>query len=268
MIKQNYHTHTYYCDGKNSPEEMTLKAIESGFDILGFSGHGHTGIDNSYCMSIENTRKYIADISVLKEKYKDKILLLCGIEQDIVSDDDISDFDYAIGSSHYILRGNDFYPVDGSKEEFDYLVNNVFNGSVEAFAEEYFENVSTVVDKTNCRIIGHLDLISKNFERFNIIETDKYLSFAEKTVRKLVKYNIPFEINTGAIARGYRTAPYPSENILRMIKENDGKIIFASDCHDKAHLDCFFSESVILAKKVGFTKRSILTLNGIEEIDL
>lgn len=268
MIKQNYHTHTYYCDGKNSPEEMVLKAIELGFDILGFSGHGHTNIDGSYCMSIENTKKYIADINVLKEKYKDKILILCGIEQDIVSDDDISEFDYAIGSSHYILRGTTFYPVDGSVAEFDYLVNNVFNGSYEAFAEEYFENASTVVEKTNCQIIGHIDLISKNFERLGLKETDKYLSFAEKAVKKLVKYNVPFEINTGAIARGYRTSPYPSENILKMIKEHGGKIIFTSDCHNKDYLDCFFNESLILAKKIGFTKRCIFTHDGIEEIML
>ena len=28
MIKTNYHTHTLYCDGKNSPEEVILSAIE------------------------------------------------------------------------------------------------------------------------------------------------------------------------------------------------------------------------------------------------
>ena len=99
-------------------------------------------------------------------------------------------------------------------------------------------------------------------------ETEKYLSFAEKAVKKLVKYNVPFEINTGAIARGYRTSPYPSENILKMIKECGGKIIFSSDCHHKNYLECFFAESEALAKKVGFTKRCILTPNGIEEIDL
>ena len=268
MIKQNYHTHTFYCDGKNSPEEMVLKAIESDFTILGFSGHGHTGIDGSYCMSVENTKNYIEDITALKEKYKNKIVILCGIEQDIVSDDDISMFDYSIGSSHYILRGDDFYPVDGSMTEFESLVNCVFKGSYEAFAEEYFENVSTVVEKTKCQIIGHIDLVSKNFERLGLKETEKYLSFAEKAVKKLVKYNVPFEINTGAIARGYRTSPYPSENILKMIKECGGKIIFSSDCHHKNYLECFFAESEALAKKVGFTKRCILTPKGIEEIDL
>ena len=36
---QNLHTHTTYCDGKNTAEEMVQKAIELGFRSLGFSGH-------------------------------------------------------------------------------------------------------------------------------------------------------------------------------------------------------------------------------------
>ena len=29
MIKANYHTHTIYCDGENTPEDMILSAIEN-----------------------------------------------------------------------------------------------------------------------------------------------------------------------------------------------------------------------------------------------
>lgn len=268
MIKENYHTHTFYCDGKNSPEELIEKALELNFNILGFSGHGHTKRDSSYCMSLENTQKYIAQINILKEKYKDKILILSGIEQDIISDDGVSSFDYIIGSSHYIVRGEHFYPVDGSIKEFESLVKNVYKNSFLDFAKEYFENVSEVYNITKCHIIGHFDLISKNFERLNINESDKYLYYAEEAVKKLVKHNVPFEINSGAIARGYRTTPYPSENILKMIKNYGGKIIFNSDCHDKKYLDCYFCEAEILAKSIGFTKRCIIDEEGIREIDL
>ncbi len=268
MIKENYHTHTYYCDGKNSPEEMVEKAIELNFNVLGFSGHGHTDKDESYCMSLKNTKKYLEDIAVLKEKYKDKLLILSGIEQDIISTDDVSSFDYVIGSSHYIFREKKFYPVDGSIEEFENLLKEVYNGSFIEFAKEYYENVSEVCDITKCQIIGHIDLISKNFERLNIKETDEYLSLVEKAIKKLVKYNVPFEINSGAIARGYRTTPYPSENILKMIKNYGGKIIFSSDCHNKDYLNCYFDEAEKLAKKVGFTKRCIIDDKGIREIDL
>ena len=36
-MKQNLHTHSIFCDGKDTIEEMTLEAISKGFDILGFS---------------------------------------------------------------------------------------------------------------------------------------------------------------------------------------------------------------------------------------
>ena len=60
-MRQNLHTHSTYCDGKNSIRDMIETAIEKKFDILGFSGHGYMPLDNC-SMSVENTRKYIAEV--------------------------------------------------------------------------------------------------------------------------------------------------------------------------------------------------------------
>ena len=46
-IKCNYHTHTKYCDGKNTPDEMVQRAIELGFTHLGFSEHSSCSITNA-----------------------------------------------------------------------------------------------------------------------------------------------------------------------------------------------------------------------------
>ena len=67
----NLHTHTNFCDGKNSAEEMIVSAIEKGFVSLGFSGHGYTKDDTSYCMT--DTDGYIKEIKRLKAKYKKDI---------------------------------------------------------------------------------------------------------------------------------------------------------------------------------------------------
>lgn len=76
----NLHTHTTFCDGKNSPEEMVLSAISKGFSVLGFSGHGYTSYDLSYCM--KDMGGYISTVNMLKEKYKDKIEIYLGVEED------------------------------------------------------------------------------------------------------------------------------------------------------------------------------------------
>ena len=37
--KTNYHMHTTFCDGKNTPEEMVQEALARGFTTIGFSSH-------------------------------------------------------------------------------------------------------------------------------------------------------------------------------------------------------------------------------------
>ena len=60
MIKTNFHTHTTFCDGKNTAEEVVLSAIEKGFSAIGFSGHGYTPFDLRYCM--QDMEGYIKEI--------------------------------------------------------------------------------------------------------------------------------------------------------------------------------------------------------------
>ena len=61
----NLHTHTHFCDGKDSPEEMVQAAIRAGFVSLGFSGHSFTPCDMSYCMLPESIPLYKAEIRSL-----------------------------------------------------------------------------------------------------------------------------------------------------------------------------------------------------------
>ena len=39
MRLSNYHTHTVYCDGRDTPEELVLEALRLGCPELGFSEH-------------------------------------------------------------------------------------------------------------------------------------------------------------------------------------------------------------------------------------
>ena len=91
MKKFNYHTHTTYCDGKNTPLEIVQKALKLGISELGFSGHASMpplrGGDTSYCMTVENTVKYREEIFRLKKEFSGKIKIFCGIEKDYYSSD-------------------------------------------------------------------------------------------------------------------------------------------------------------------------------------
>ena len=144
----------------------------------------------------------------------------------------------------------------------------MFGGSFEKYAKVYYEDLVNVVEVTKADVIGHVDLITKFCEVDNITLTDEYYRYAEDAVKQLVKTNKPFEINTGAIGRGYRTTPYPDKKLLKIIFEQGGNIMVNSDCHNKDKLDCGYIQAEQLAKEIGFTKRAIITQNGVEYVEL
>lgn len=233
MITQDLHTHTTYCDGKNSPEEMVLSAIEKGLDRIGICTHGYTEFDESYCIPHEKYSEFQAEIAALKEKYKDKIEVLCGVEQDVFSDTETDGFDYVIGSVHYLMAKDEYAPIDEMVEILDYVCEEYFGGDYYAAAESYYKSVARVAEKTNCDIIGHFDLITKFNEGGALFDENnpRYVAAWKSAVDELLKSGKVFEINTGGISRGYRTEPYPAEAIKKYISENGGKFILSSDAH-------------------------------------
>ena len=66
----NLHTHTVYCDGKNSVDEMVEAAINAGLDTIGFSGHFILDVEPPQWWSMDEERVagYRADIIKAKEK--------------------------------------------------------------------------------------------------------------------------------------------------------------------------------------------------------
>ena len=266
MIRENLHTHTLYCDGENTAEEIILAAIDKSFSDIGFSSHSFMDFDKSYCMT--ETEKYRSEISALKEKYRGKIRVWLGLEKDYFSTDDNDAYDYVIGSVHSVLKNGQHFAVDESADVIKNAVENEYQGDYLLFIKDYYKEVSDLVRKTDCDIIGHFDLISKYFDVLGIKENEDYLSVAFTALEELIPYGKPFEINTGAIARGTKKLPYPTFKILKRINELGGKIIFSSDCHNKEYLDCYFKESLEMAKEAGFTKRSVITENGFIEIGL
>ena len=154
----NFHTHTTFCDGKNTPEEVVLAAIEKGFGAIGFSGHGLTAKDSRYCM--QDTEAYIAEVMRLREKYRDRIQVYLGIEEDVIGIVDRSKFEYIIGSSHYCKVDGVYYSIDGSPTHFEKCLA-AFDGNSLAMAEQYYANFSAYILQRKPDIVGHFDLITK-----------------------------------------------------------------------------------------------------------
>ena len=267
MILANFHTHTNFCDGQNAPEEMVQAAIKKGCTALGFSGHAYTPCDTSYCMSLEETQAYKAQVRYLQKKYAGQIDIFLGIEQDYFSEGSTDDYDFVIGSVHYINKDTAYLPVDETYEITKQQISQYFSNDPYAYVEEYYRIVADVAEKTNASIIGHFDLITK-FNRDGVLfdETNpRYISAALDAIEKLMEKPRIFEINTGAIARGYMDRPYPSSFILKAIHDRGGAILLSSDSHNTDSICSNFGLAERLAKDCGFSYTKILTKDGFRD---
>lgn len=265
MIKSNSHTHTEFCDGISTAEDMVLSAIEKGFTSLGFSGHSPMDFPNDWGMKKQDVPLYIKEIERLKEKYKDKIEIVCGIELDADYEGiDLKDFSYSIGSVHQLRFGDEVYYLDYSAEETLRCAKDHFGGNTSLLAKAYFERLSDFIVSTPVTYVGHFDLIMKFNEKTPIFdESDPvYRESALEAVRKILaeKPGMLFEVNTGAMYRKGNKAPYPSEFILDEIKKLGGRVTLTSDAHNTESLDFGYEVAEKLISDCGFDK--VYNLNG------
>ncbi len=268
--KQNLHTHSVYCDGQNTLEELVQTAILKGFDSIGFSGHSHTSTGGCYCMSPEGTLEYKAEIRKLKVKYEDEIKIYCGIEYEMGSDVNLEDFDYIIGASHCMMLDGKSYDLDITVTQTQFIIDHYFGGNGLAFAKAYYEKMATLPNYGKFDILAHMDLITKfaDVEKRLDITSKAYMDLVLSTAEAL-RGKIPlFEVNTGAIARGYRKTPYPAIPIIKALKDMGYGAVITSDCHNKDFLDCYFDESEELLRECGFREKYILTDNGFEPVSI
>lgn len=263
MIQADFHCHTTFVDGKNTPEEMVQAALAMGITTLGFSEHAHVPFDPACSLSPEETNAYRREISRLREKYTDQICILCGIEMDVDSVDDPDAYDYVIGSVHYLQAGGTVYSVDESPAETLRCVNQGFGGDFDAYAKCYYEKLALVPARTKANIAGHFDLLTKFCEHGAApnAQSPVYEQAALEALKSLAGSCV-IEVNTGGITRGWRKTPYPSKNFLCALAEQGGRVVLSSDAHSKDTLLGCFDMAQALVAQCGFTTAGFTDRKG------
>ena len=240
MKLRDLHVHTTFSDGSDSPEAMVRAAIDMGLATLGFADHAHTAFDESWCMAKGSDAAYRAEIARLKTVYAGQIEILCGIEQDLFSDTPTDGYDFVIGSVHYLYRNGTYIPVDESPTLLRTAADEHFGGDMYSLCEAYYQAVSELPARTGATIIGHFDLITKFLERAPLFSPShaRYRAAWRQAANILLEYDLPFEINTGAIRRGYRTEPYPAAEIRAYLRAKGARFLLSGDSHSAKSL-CF-----------------------------
>ncbi len=249
------HTHTVFCDGKNTAEEMVQTAIAKGCKTIGFSGHAPVMAegDTDWCMSDDVLAAYWEEVLRLQLQYANQIEIALGMEKDYFSPKVPISVEYSIGSVHYVKKSGEWIPVDATPELICDAVTRLYGGDYLAYVRDYFDLEADVVNQTQCDIVGHFDLLTKFNERYPYInEFDPtYRRYAYEALDSLLEQNVLIEINTGAISRGWRSTPYPSDFILKRIAEKKGRVILNSDAHSTKHICFRFEEATEFARFCG-----------------
>lgn len=266
-MRANFHTHTTFCDGKQTPEEIVCTAVEQGLSAIGLSGHGYTPFDLRYCM--QDTEGYIAEVKRIKEKYRDKIDVLLGVEEDCFAPVDRERFEYIIGSCHYVCIDGVYYPIDSSYDHFKRCLD-VFDGDILRLAETYFTTFVDYIRRRKPDIVGHFDVITK-FDQVDVARfscSNEYAALARRYAALAAQSGCVFEVNTGPVWRGFRATPLPNAEVLFELKRLDVPVILSSDSHSVDTLDFAAEEMRAYLKDIGFRYTVTLTRDGFAREEL
>lgn len=267
MMYSDLHVHTTFSDGIHSIEEMVESAINKGMISIGISDHSFTPFDHRYCMKQNCLQEYLNEIRKVRAKYKEQIEVYAGLEYDGYSEiSNRSDFDYVIGSCHYIKTWDGYHSVDHAKDEQWSAIETYFDRNPLAYARAYYETCIERAYAHRPDILGHFDVVVKH--GFMDEKQTAYRRMASEALIACMEVTPIVEINTGSVIRKWQDSPFPSEFLLKVILDNGGKIIFSSDSHRSETLTGWFNEAKELAKSIGFKSFMLLRNGEFQEVGL
>lgn len=238
--RYNFHTHTQFCDGRASMEEMVNGAISSGLKYLGFSPHSPIPIESKCNMSKAGVSSYIAEISRLKDLYGDKIEIFAGMEVDFLGEnwgpsiDYIKNLplDFRIGSVHFIKnQKGEYVDIDGRPESFIVKMADCFDNDIRYVIERFYAQTLSMIEAGGFDIIGHFDKIGLNASKYapGIDNERWYVDLVNDTINAIRKAGLIVEINTKHYSAYQRL--FPDKRYIKDLISAGIPLIVNSDAH-------------------------------------
>lgn len=265
MQLSNYHSHCNFCDGRSYPEDFVRFAVARGFRAYGFSSHSPLPFETFWNMSRDDMDEYLAEIARLKAKYEGQIELYVGLEIDFLDrtyNASIPYFknlplDYRIGSIHFlplspVLEERNMACIDGAYSEFARTVDAFFEGDIRRMVRRYFEAEMEMVEAGGIDIVGHIDKIYMNGQRYPGFSLDA--EWYRRPLLDLLDFvrerGLMVEVNTKNLVKKGET--YPHRQFLGELRSRRIPVMVNSDCHYPDLVNDGRAEGFRLLEQVGF----------------
>lgn len=265
MQLSNYHSHCNFCDGRSYPEDFVRFAVARGFRAYGFSSHSPLPFETFWNMSRDDMDEYLAEIARLKAKYEGQIELYVGLEVDFLDrtyNASIPYFknlplDYRIGSIHFlplspVLEERNMACIDGAYSEFARTVDAFFEGDIRRMVRRYFEAEMEMVEAGGIDIVGHIDKIYMNGQRYPGFSLDA--EWYRRPLLDLLDFvrerGLMIEVNSKNLVKKGET--YPHRQFLGELRSRRIPVMVNSDCHYPDLVNDGRAEGFQLLEQVGF----------------
>jgi histidinol-phosphatase (PHP family) len=265
MQNFNLHTHSVYSDGKSQPREIVEEAVRQGLLTLGFSEHSPLPFDNNFSVKTADMPRYVAEITQLKEEFKDKINICCGLEADYLTG--VSEpftitkekyhLEYLIGGVHLVGQSanpNEIWFIDGPKwEVYDEGLQKFFDGDIRCAVRRFFEQSNEMIENESFDIIAHFDKIKMhNRDRYFHEDEPWYRRLALETLDLIRQRGLIMEINTRGIYKKRYNGFYPSPWLMEEACKMSIPVIISADAHHFSEITLEFAAAEEALKKSGY----------------
>ncbi len=231
-ITADLHTHTAFSHGKGTPEENILTAISLGLKKIAICDHSYRHI----FYGIRKMDEYVETVLSLKEKYKDKIEVLLGIEANLCGmngEFDLpqkyeNDFDIVILGFH---KG--FLPTD-----FKSAIQLGLSRESEKLKEKHTLAFEKALSTGKINILAHPGYA---------ISTDKL-----KLAKICEKYGVLYEINN-------KHPDLTAEDLKSIAEATKVNFVLSSDAHKKENVGTV-PHSITKAEKAGIPAYRIINV--------
>jgi len=253
-MKFDLHTHHARCGHAEDEIEAYIRsAIDAGLQVIGISDHSPYFAHEEdqpqprIAMARSDFANYVNEVLCLKEKYKDRIEVLLGVESDFFPEHadvyrkayEPYPFDYIIGSVHQ-TRGVSIFN------------RNRWKGlSEQRRIEEkvhYYELIAESAKSGMFQVLGHIDAMKGYYPAFSDIAAEDAIDDALKAIAEA---RIAIEVNTSGSTKDVG-GWYPSDAILERAHHFGVDISFGSDAHHPGRIGEDFELVQKRLKEIGF----------------
>lgn len=276
-----FHTHSNFCDGKASVEDVCKKAVEMGLEAVGFSSHAPVPFSTAWAMPFSEMNAYVTEVERCKAVFKGQLEVYRALEADFIGVGKsipfaelrkLGQLDYIIGSVHLVRnpeKDGELWFLDGPSENYDKGIERCFGGDAQMAVEQYYTQIQEMVLTQQPEVIAHMDKVVMNNKRGYFSESDTwYQDILEKTLQVIAACNTIIEVNTRGIYRGKYPTWFPNQKVIKRCVELNIPLTVSVDAHHPDELKFGFDDALQAIKDVGGKMISVFQGDRWKQIDI